>query len=152
MEAITEKEKPKQEGELYVGQFVETVNIPTEQDVLDFAQISGDKNPMHIDSDYAAKTEFGERVAHGALVASYISGLIGMRLPGPGSFVISLNLKFRDAVKLGEEVKTRVEVKKLCHRFVKLRFVSSVKEKTVIKGEATVSIPKKPEYVGDWSI
>ena len=130
--------------ELAVGQFAEKTTIVTEGDVIVFADVIGDRNPVHFNPEYAAGTKYKECIVHGALLGSYVSALIGMELPGPGSIVISLNLKFRAAVKVGEEVTTRVEIRRIDSRrgFVKLSCSCTVKEKIAVKGEVTVHVPR----------
>ena len=70
----------------------------------------GDKNPVHLDADYAAKTMFKERIAHGMLSAGYISAVFGMELPGPGAIYVSQTLNFRGPVKIGDRVDRKVKV------------------------------------------
>ena len=71
--------------ELEVGMAVSIEHQVSEQDVQDFARVSGDYNPLHMDEEYAKTTAFGGRIAHGALTASYISAILGNDLPGPGA-------------------------------------------------------------------
>ena len=76
----------------------------SEADIAAFAEVSGDKNPVHLDAAYAATTMFKERIAHGMLSAAYISAVFGMELPGPGSIYISQTLNFKAPVKIGDTV------------------------------------------------
>ena len=71
--------------DLSIGQSAELVRTVGEADIEAFAEVTGDKNPVHLDADYAAKTSFGERIAHGMLSAGYISAALGTTLPGPGA-------------------------------------------------------------------
>ena len=80
--------------------FVKTVK---NEDVIGFAELSGDHNPIHLSEHFARKTRFGGRIVHGLYTASLISALIGMRLPGPGSVYISQSLNFRGPVKIGDD-------------------------------------------------
>ena len=82
----------------------------TEEDIVRFADVSGDHNPLHLDAAYAAQTLFGERVAHGFLTASLISAVIGNDLPGPGTIYLGQTLKFLAAVHIGDTVTVSVEV------------------------------------------
>lgn len=127
-------------SDLAIGQSVETLRFVTSEDVEAFARVSRDYNPLHLDETYVATTPFRSRVAHGALVASFISGLIGMELPGPGSVAVSLNLKFRKPVYVNSTVVTRVEIIGLDRRrsFVKLACCCFVEGNVTIKGEALV--------------
>src|SRR5271170_5313561 len=85
-------------------------------DVIGFAEISGDRNPIHLSEHFAAKTVFGGRIAHGLYTASLISAVIGTRLPGPGAIYLSQTLNFRAPVKIGDTVEARVEVVELIER------------------------------------
>jgi len=82
----------------------------TEHDIVSFAEVSGDHNPLHLDEAYAAQTLFGERVAHGFLTASLISAVIGNDLPGPGTIYLGQTLKFLAAVHIGDTLTVSVEV------------------------------------------
>lgn len=131
--------------ELRIGMFAETTNIMTEEVVVAFADVSGDRNPVHLNAEYASTTPFKERIVHGALLGAYISALVGMELPGPGSIGVSLTLKFKRPVKLGAVVTTRVEVKTLNERmaFATLTCICSVNKKTAIEGETVVYVPRQ---------
>lgn len=114
-------------------------------DVVGFAEISGDRNPIHLSEHFAAKTPFGGRIAHGLYTASLISAVIGTRLPGPGAIYMSQTLNFRAPVKIGDQVKAEVEVIELVekgHR-VKLACRCKVGGTLVLEGEALVKVPSK---------
>ena len=85
-------------------------------DVIGFAEISGDRNPIHLSEHFAARTQFGSRIAHGLYTASLISAVIGTRLPGPGAVYMSQTLKFLAPVRIGDMVEARVEVVELIER------------------------------------
>ena len=85
----------------------------SEADIVAFANVSGDKNPVHLDEDYAAKTMFKGRIAHGMLTAGYISAVFGMEMPGPGAIYISQTLNFRAPVRIGDVVTAKVKVVEL---------------------------------------
>ena len=102
--------KGKTFADLAVGMQVSIQNTVSEQDVIDFARVSGDHNPLHMDEAYAKTTQFGGRIAHGALTASYISAVLGNDLPGPGAVFMELNLKFVRPVRIGNTVHSTVEV------------------------------------------
>lgn len=114
-------------------------------DVVGFAEISGDRNPIHLSEHFAAKTPFGGRIAHGLYTASLISAVIGTRLPGPGAIYLSQTLNFRAPVKIGDRVKAEVEVIELVEkgRRVKLACRCLVGETLVLEGEALVKVPSK---------
>src|SRR5574341_224239 len=82
-------------------------------DVVGFAEITGDRNPIHLSEHFAAKTPFKGRIAHGLYTASLISAVIGTRLPGPGAIYLSQTLNFKAPVKIGDTVVVEVEVAEL---------------------------------------
>src|SRR5438445_13811706 len=82
-------------------------------DVVGFAEVTGDRNPIHLSEHFAAKTSFGTRIAHGLYTASLISAVLGTRLPGPGAVYISQTLNFRGPVKIGDTVNVTVRVAEL---------------------------------------
>ena len=135
--------KGKTFEELAVGMTVSIQNVVSEQDVTDFARVSGDHNPLHLDEEYARTTVFGGRIAHGALSASYISAVLGNDLPGPGAVFLELNLKFVRAVRIGNTVVSTAEVIEMIERGhrVKLSVKGEVEGKIVMRGEATVMVP-----------
>ncbi len=112
-------------------------------DVVGFAQLSGDDNPIHLCEDWAAGTRFGQRIAHGLYTASLISAVLGTRLPGPGAVYRSQTLNFHAPVKIGDVVTVVVEVVELepGPRKVRLHCEALVDGRTVLDGEATVSVP-----------
>jgi len=132
--------------DLEVGMSASYSRLVTSDDIVSFSEVSGDKNPVHLDADYAAGTMFKERIAHGILTASYISAVIGMELPGPGCIYISQSLKFKAPVLIGAEAVARVEVKELIagKRMAVLDCTVSVGDKVVLEGEAVIMAPKKP--------
>jgi 3-hydroxybutyryl-CoA dehydratase len=132
--------------DLSIGMSHEVTHTVTEQDVEDFARICGDYNPIHMDEAYAAKTPFGGRIAHGALTASYISAILGNDLPGPGAIFMTLELKFRAPVRIGETVVAHAEVSEINERRGKVTMSvhCAVAGKVVVKGVAGVMVEKKP--------
>jgi 3-hydroxybutyryl-CoA dehydratase len=116
------------------------------EDVILFAELSGDHNPIHLSDHFARKTRFGERIVHGLYTASLISALIGMRLPGPGSVYISQTLNFRGPVKIGDVIDVSVEVVELIEKGRRLRLKCECKvgETLVLDGEGVLSAPPSP--------
>jgi 3-hydroxybutyryl-CoA dehydratase len=114
-------------------------------DVVGFARISGDDNPIHLCDTYAAGSRFGERIAHGLYTASLISAVLGTRLPGPGAVYRSQTLNFHAPVRIGEVVSVTVEVVELMPqgRKVRLACEASVDGRVVLDGEALVSVPAR---------
>jgi 3-hydroxybutyryl-CoA dehydratase len=123
--------------------FAKTV---TESDIRSFADLTGDKNPVHLDPDYAAKTMFRERIAHGMLTASYISAVFGMEMPGPGAIYVSQTLNFRAPVRIGDRVVAKVRVMELypVKRRARFECVCTVDGQTVLEGEAVLLVPARP--------
>lgn len=115
-------------------------------DVVGFAEISGDRNPIHLSEHFAAKTPFGGRIAHGLYTASLISAVIGTRLPGPGAIYISQTLRFLAPVRIGDTVDATVEIVELTEkgRRGNLRCECRVGETLVLEGEAEVKVPARP--------
>jgi 3-hydroxybutyryl-CoA dehydratase len=131
--------------DLSLGMSHETHHKITENDIQLFAEVSGDHNPLHMDEEYASKTSFGQRIAHGALTASYISGILGNNLPGPGSVFTGLSMRFRRPVYIGSDVTVRAEVTELLERGnrVTLKVTCIVDGKAAISGEAKVMVPSR---------
>ena len=118
----------------------------SEQDIIAFAGVSGDKNPVHLDADYASRTVFKERIAHGMLTASYISAVFGMEMPGPGAIYVSQTLNFRAPVRIGDVVTAKVKVVELFPQKRRARFECQclVNDKAVLEGEAVLMVPARP--------
>ncbi len=132
--------------DLSVGQEASISNPVTVDVIAAFAEVSGDRNPVHVDADYAAKTMFKERIAHGMLSAAYISAVFGMQLPGPGAIYISQTLNFKAPVKIGDTVVATVKVSELVPEKKRAKFecVCTVKGKPVVQGEAVLMVPSRP--------
>ena len=115
----------------------------TDEDIEMFAQVSTDRNPVHLDDDYARDTIFEGRIAHGMLTAGLISAVIGEQLPGHGTVYMGQTLKFLAPVRPGDRVLAEVEVIGIDHakRRVQLECICYVDDKPVLKGEATVLAP-----------
>jgi 3-hydroxybutyryl-CoA dehydratase len=131
--------------DLKVGQEASLSNTVSEATINAFADVSGDRNPVHIDADYAAISMFKERIAHGMLSAGYISAVFGMKLPGPGAIYISQTMNFKAPVKIGDTVVTTVKVAELMPEKKRARFecVCSVGGKPVVQGEAVLMVPSR---------
>ncbi len=117
----------------------------TEADVTHFAELSLDRNPLHLNEAFGRASVFGQPVVHGMLVASLFSGLIGMELPGKGSIYLGQTLIFKSPVFIGEEVTATVEIIKI-RKDKPIVTLSTVCEKdhgqVVITGEAVVKVPE----------
>lgn len=99
--------------QLSVGQTVTREYTITESEVRAFADASGDHNPLHLDEEYAQGTRFGRRIAHGMLLGSYISALIGMELPGEGTIYMKQELNFLRPVYYGDVIRVEIRVEEL---------------------------------------
>jgi 3-hydroxybutyryl-CoA dehydratase len=131
--------------DLTVGQSARFAKTITEADILMFAAVSGDTNPVHLDAEAAAASMFKERIAHGMLSAGLISAVLGTKLPGPGTVYLAQNLKFRAPVKIGDTVTAVVEVTALdaAKKRATLGTTCLVGGKPVIEGEAVVMVPSR---------
>jgi 3-hydroxybutyryl-CoA dehydratase len=119
-------------------------------DVIGFAQLTGDRNPIHLSEHFAAKTTFGRRIAHGLYTASLISAVLGTRLPGPGAVYVSQTLNFRAPVKIGDTVEVTVTVAELLPEKSRARLscVCAVDGEVVLDGEALVKVPSEKASKG----
>ncbi len=131
--------------DLHVGMREVLMKTVMETDVVGFARISGDENPIHLCDVYASGTKFGQRIAHGLYTASLISAVLGTRLPGPGAVYRSQTLNFQAPVRIGDVVTVTVEVVELvpAGRRVRLACEALVDGKVVLDGEAVVSVPPR---------
>lgn len=129
--------------ELQLGQSVERRFQITDEAVRAFAAVSGDHNPLHLDEEYARKTVFRGRVAHGMLVGAHISAVLGDDLPGPGAIYLSQTLEFEHPVRIPSELKVCVEVVEIGeHRKTTLATTCTVGDQVVAKGWAVVVPPR----------
>ena len=131
--------------DLSVGMSAKSERLVDDALIRQFAAVSGDHNPVHLDEAYAKTTRFGGRIAHGMLGAALISAILGMQLPGPGTVYLSQNLSFRRPVKLGDLVVSEATVTALDAEKSRatLKTICSVGGKPVIEGEAVVMVPKR---------
>jgi 3-hydroxybutyryl-CoA dehydratase len=132
--------------DLTVGMTATYARTVTEADIVLFCGISGDTNPVHLDHEFAKNTIFKGRIAHGMLTASFISTVLGTKLPGPGCVYVSQNLKFKAPVHIGQTVTARVTVRKVdtVRGRVTVDTVCYVDDILVIDGEAELSVPRRP--------
>lgn len=132
--------------DLHVGLSASLMRTVMTDDVVGFAKLSGDNNPVHLSDHFAARTPFRERIAHGLYTASLLSALLGTNLPGPGAIYVSQTLNFRAPVRIGDVVLARVEVMALDadKRRAVIACECSVDARTVLDGEAVVLVPSRP--------
>lgn len=131
--------------DLQIGQSAETTHLVTPEDVEAFGRAVGDFNPVHFDEAYAAATPFKGRIAHGMMLGGYISALLAGELPGPGVIYLSQSLDFLRAVRIGDEVITRVEVTALDDRKAQATLATAchVGRKAMVRGQAVVLVPRR---------
>jgi 3-hydroxybutyryl-CoA dehydratase len=126
--------------DMHIGQTASIGKTITEADILLFAAVSLDTNPVHLNAEAAASSIFKERVAHGMLSAGLISAVLGTQLPGAGTIYLAQTLQFRRPVKIGDTVTATAEVMTLDaeKKRATLKTTCTVAGKVVIEGEATV--------------
>ena len=117
----------------------------SEADVKAYAGISGDRNPVHMDDEYAEKSRYKKRIAHGMISSSFFSALFGTKLPGPGCVYVNQSLNFKRPVYIGDTVTAIITVTKIDEIKSRVYFdtVCKVKNKIVIDGQAELYIPKE---------
>ena len=131
-------------NEISIGQTATYSKTLTEDDLVLFATVSGDVNPVHLDAEFAATTMFKERIGHGAWTGSIISAALALELPGPGTVYLGQNLSFRAPVKVGDTITVNLEVTNKNDRknYVTLDTVAINQDgTTVAKGSAEVIAP-----------
>ena len=136
--------------ELSVGQTARFSKTITESDIYLFAGITGDFNPAHVDEEFAGKTYFKTRIAHGMLTASFISTIIGTMLPGPGSIYISQEVNFLAPVKIGDTITAIAEVVEILTEKKRIRlktYCTNQDGTVVLDGLAIASPPRRPTHI-----
>jgi 3-hydroxybutyryl-CoA dehydratase len=134
--------------QLQVDDFAQFAKTITDADIVLFAGVTGDLNPAHINEVYAANTFFKTRIAHGMLLAGFISAVIGMQLPGPGTIYIRQELNFLAPARIGDTITARVEVSDINrekNRITLKTTCSNQNNEVVLDGQALVSPPKAPK-------
>ena len=131
--------------DLEIGMTRSLRKVVTDRDIEMFAEVSTDRNPVHLDDSYAQDTIFEGRIAHGMLTAGLISAVIGEQLPGHGTVYLGQSLKFMAPVRPGDMVLAEVTVTEINHprRKVTMDTKCSVGETVVLKGEAVVLAPSR---------
>jgi len=132
--------------DLQIGQSASLGKTISEADILLYAAVSTDTNPVHLDAEVAKQSIFGERIAHGMLSAGLISAVLGTRLPGPGTLYMRQSLRFCAPVKIGATVKATATVTALNpeKKRATLSTICTVGDEIVIEGEAYVQVPSRP--------
>lgn len=128
-----------------VGQRASVTRTISESDVYLFAGITGDLNPAHTNEEYAKKTHFKTRIAHGMLSSGLISAVLGMKLPGPGTIYTGQTLKFLAPVHIGDTITATAEIQSLDldrNRVVLTTTCTNQDGKVVVTGDATALLPR----------
>lgn len=150
---VTGKKAGEAEQEFWVGQRASFSKTVTETDIVCFAGITGDFNPVHVDAEYAKATRFKRRIAHGLLTGSLISRVLGTSLPGPGAIYLSQQLRFLAPVFIGDTITVVVEVAQVRpdKPILTLRTdCYNQRREKVVEGQAIVLAEgKPPELLGD---
>ena len=132
--------------EIAIGEKASVTRTISEADILQFADLTGDRNPMHIDEEYARQSMFGMRIAHGSFTTALISGVLGMQLPGLGTIAYESRCRFRYPVYFGDTITATVEVveKNQAKNLVKFKCSWTNQSGVVVAdGEAVVIPPRK---------
>lgn len=118
----------------------------TDADLILFAGVSGDTNPVHLDEEFASRTMFKGRIAHGMLIAGVISAVLGTRLPGPGAIYVSQSMKFLAPVRIGDTLRAAVTIREVDYnrRRVTLDTECRVRDTVVVAGEAVLMVQRRP--------
>ena len=132
-------------NELVVGQSAQIKRLVDDDLINKFAEVSGDFNPLHTDDEYAAKSPFRGRISHGALVASFVSSVLGNELPGPGAVFQGMDIRFFKPVRPGDTVIARAVVQSIDikSRMVEMACVCEVEGETVMEADAHVMVRKR---------
>ncbi|HZX20199.1 MAG TPA: MaoC family dehydratase [archaeon] len=130
---------------LSIGQSAELTKKISQKDIERFAEISGDKNPIHLDDEYAKNSIFGKKVAHGLLAVSMISTILGTKLPGPGSIYLKQEVKFLKPVFPGDTITAKVTVTKKFEEKKRVELSTSCSNQnneTVLDGTSLVQVER----------
>lgn len=131
--------------DLKIGDSASITHTITEDDIETFGDLSGDYNPLHFNEEWAKTTMFKGRIAHGILTAAYISAVIGMKLPGPGTIYLSQSMRFRRPVRIGDTITATVDVKEKDDEKERITLGTTVTNQdgeTVLQGEALIMLMK----------
>lgn len=130
--------------ELSVGDTAYITRVVTSGDIILFAAATGDKQAIHLDESYAKGTFFGKRIAHGMLIGGFISAVLGMKLPGPGTMYLSQLLVFKKPVFIGDTITATVTIEKIGKKSVEFLTICKNQDgEEVLIGRAVVMPPKK---------
>lgn len=133
--------------DLKVGMSAAFAKTITEADIVMFAGISGDTNPVHMHEEFGTSSMFKGRIAHGMLSASLLSTVFGTKLPGPGAIYLSQNLRFKAPVRIGDTVTARATITEIVTDKKRVIFncACTVGEKVVIEGDAALMVSSRTQ-------
>jgi acyl dehydratase len=134
---------------LEVGQTASYSNTVQERHIQLFAEMSGDRNPVHLDAEFAGKSMFKERIAHGMFSGALISAAVACELPGPGTIYLGQQMTFQKPVKIGDTLTVRLEILEKLPKF-RVRIATRVfnqNDELVVDGEAEILAPRKLQTV-----
>ena len=129
---------------LQIGDSFTTTRFISEEDVLTFAKITGDDNPLHIDPNYAQNTRFGDRIVHGVLLLGLVSKVLGRDFPGHGSIAVAISCRFLRPVRVDSEVRIEIKITEKLEKYRHVRgkaYVYNDQNKMVIGAEITLIPP-----------
>jgi len=135
-------------SELEVGESASITRIVTESDVNRFAEVTGDYNLIHMDAAWAAATPQKGRIVHGMLLASFISAVIAMKLPGAGTIILGQELRFIQPARIGDEITATVRIRELLPEYntaVLAISCTNQEGRKLVTGVATVLPPTEPQ-------
>lgn len=143
---VADELRGKYLDEIEVGQTAIYTKTITDADIVLFAGISGDTNPLHMNSEFAGGTRFEGRVAHGMITASFISACIGTKLPGPGCIYMAQTIRWTAPVRPGDTVVARVTITDINYEKERasLDTVCMVGDEVVLEGECLAKVPARP--------
>lgn len=130
--------------ELEVGMAAQLDRTIRGTDIDEFARLTGDTNPVHVDEEAARRSRFGERIAHGMLTAGLVSAVLGTRLPGPNAIYMGQTLRFTRPVPIGSTITARVEVIEIIRDKRRVRLATTCTDQEghlVLEGEASLLVP-----------
>ncbi|HAA93491.1 MAG TPA: (R)-hydratase [Rhodospirillaceae bacterium] len=133
--------------DLTVGMSASYAKTITEADIVIFAGISGDNNPLHLNEEFASESIFKGRIAHGMLTAVFISTVLGTKLPGPGCVYLTQDVKFKAPVRPGDTVNTTVTITDVIRdkKRVIAQSVCKVGDKVVVEGNSMLLVPSRED-------
>ncbi len=132
--------------EMEIGKKTTYTKTCTEEDIQLFAKVSGDVNPVHLDAEFAAGTQFGQRIAHGMYTGALVSAALGIQLPGPGTIYLGQEIKFKAPVFIGDTITVTLEVETIRADKAIVGLLCTCTNqhgKTVAEGKATVIAPRE---------